>query len=278
MKRLTQNTGFTVVEVLIAAFLTSVVAVAAFNFYVTQHNQMIVQTDISDAQQNLRVTLDDLSFEIRNTGSNLPTDLPAITASNTNPDTLSIRFADYNSKAIVGKLCGKAANFPIEITAGTDLSAFNTGDKAFLWHTAIKGGEWFTISKMTKNDGTGWDKIYHEGANLTLNAIAGDFLVKLEEIKYFVDGTDTANYKFMKAVNDGAPNVFAENIYDFQTKFYLKNLDTVDVLSAVDTVVAIQFSLSAKTGNPDMELYDEGKDPYRRRTMSTEILLRNYMF
>lgn len=44
------NNGVTVIELMIAAFITGIVAIAAFNFYARMHTQSEAQNDISDIQ------------------------------------------------------------------------------------------------------------------------------------------------------------------------------------------------------------------------------------
>ena len=68
MARIKNEKGMTVVELLIAGLLTFVVGSAALGFYVSQHNQWLAQTDISDMQQNSRAVIDELSRNIRSAG------------------------------------------------------------------------------------------------------------------------------------------------------------------------------------------------------------------
>jgi hypothetical protein len=60
--------GMGIVELLLAAFITGLVSIAAFNFYKSQHAQYTQQTDVSDMQQNLRVVMDELTRQIRQAG------------------------------------------------------------------------------------------------------------------------------------------------------------------------------------------------------------------
>ena len=50
MKSIRNQSGFTLVEILIALLLATFVTMAAFRFYIAEHNNMIVQTNISDMQ------------------------------------------------------------------------------------------------------------------------------------------------------------------------------------------------------------------------------------
>jgi len=80
--------GTTIVEVLIVAFLTALVAAAAMEFYVTQHKTWLVENDIAELQYNARATLDEIAGGLRMGGYHLRNH-PAYEV---RPDTLVIYF------------------------------------------------------------------------------------------------------------------------------------------------------------------------------------------
>ncbi len=57
--------GVTLVEVLIASFLTVLVGAAAMEFYVTQHKTWIIETEVSEIQQNARAALDEIASKMK---------------------------------------------------------------------------------------------------------------------------------------------------------------------------------------------------------------------
>jgi prepilin-type N-terminal cleavage/methylation domain-containing protein len=71
MKRLNKSKGYTVIELLIAVFITGVIAAAGFKFYIGMHNQTLAQEEISDMQQNSRSTLDEIARNLRKAGYKL---------------------------------------------------------------------------------------------------------------------------------------------------------------------------------------------------------------
>ncbi|UCD95271.1 MAG: prepilin-type N-terminal cleavage/methylation domain-containing protein [Candidatus Zixiibacteriota bacterium] len=73
MKRLNKSKGYTVIELLIAVFITGVLAAAGFKFYIGMHNQALAQEEISDMQQNSRNTLDEIAKNLRKAGYKLDT-------------------------------------------------------------------------------------------------------------------------------------------------------------------------------------------------------------
>lgn len=57
--------GTTLVEVLIASFLTVLVAGAAMEFYITQHKAWLIETEVGEIQQNARAALDEIAGRMK---------------------------------------------------------------------------------------------------------------------------------------------------------------------------------------------------------------------
>ncbi|KPJ63884.1 hypothetical protein AMJ44_13780 [candidate division WOR-1 bacterium DG_54_3] len=79
--------GMTLMELLIAVLLTFIVGSAALEFYASQHNHWLNQTDISDMQQNIRALLDELSRNLRSAGYGIIVNHPSVRVTS---DTLVI--------------------------------------------------------------------------------------------------------------------------------------------------------------------------------------------
>ena len=272
---ISQSDGFTLVEVLIALSLTVLISAFVLKFYVSEHNNLIIQQNVTDMQQNLRACIQELSQRVMNAGANLPEGIIPVEAANSNPDTLTIRYAQIGGTIDVGEHTQKNQASPIHVASGTDFSKFSVGQTVFFWHASQQQGEWFTVSNISTNNGTGWDEIYHQGQVLLYDPIPGDAAITLQEVKFYVDASDTTNPLFMRELNGGAPQVYADNIYDFQVEFYLTNQDTVQTLTASDTAVVARMTVAAFTAGLDYEAMDFGHDGRRRRILSTEALIRN---
>jgi Flp pilus assembly pilin Flp len=68
---LRNQSGATIVEMLIAGLLTVIVAGAGMEFYGSQHKVWQVQRQVGDIQQNARVALDDITHTLRMGGYHL---------------------------------------------------------------------------------------------------------------------------------------------------------------------------------------------------------------
>ncbi|KAA3634262.1 MAG: prepilin-type N-terminal cleavage/methylation domain-containing protein [Calditrichaeota bacterium] len=71
-KRHRNQHGFTIIEVLIAALITSILTTATFAFYVRMHNQSENQFEISEAQNLARASLYDINKVLRMAGYKIP--------------------------------------------------------------------------------------------------------------------------------------------------------------------------------------------------------------
>lgn len=92
MKLLKNNKGLTVIELLIVALMTTIVAAAGLEFFVRVNQQYVSQDGISEMQQNIRASMQEISRELRMAGFNIPDTVSAYIFANLtgNPDTLTI--------------------------------------------------------------------------------------------------------------------------------------------------------------------------------------------
>jgi len=68
MKKILGNTGYTIIELLLALFITGIMTSAGYKFYIKMHNQTITQEDISEMQQNSRNSLQEIAKTLRKAG------------------------------------------------------------------------------------------------------------------------------------------------------------------------------------------------------------------
>ncbi len=110
--KILSSKGFTLIELMLAMVISSVVAMAAYSIFATSNWSADVQGQVSAAQQNARAGMEQLARDIRGAGFGLPedsattlkisfTDIPVgmpnpltapitITNSSTGPDTITI--------------------------------------------------------------------------------------------------------------------------------------------------------------------------------------------
>jgi prepilin-type N-terminal cleavage/methylation domain-containing protein len=265
-KRLKQVTGFSLIEVLIALFLTGIVTTAAFKTYITQHKNYIVQDDITEIQQSARASIDELTRQIRMAGFQLPYGLPSIIASNTNPDTITIT---YNSSGCNTFLDAAMPQPSSELKCGTDISCFASGQWVYIFEADSAKGEWFEITNVQ----TSSFHLQHNTMTLSRKYGAKSSVLSMVRVQFYIDKTDANHPNLMMRAVGKTPQVYAENISDLQFKYKLTNGTTVDVPAQVEDIREVLISLTGRSANPDMDR--PSTDRYRTRTYSSSVSLRN---
>lgn len=88
--------GFSLVELLIAAVLTIIVAGAAMEFYITQHKTWLLEGDVAEVQYNVRASLDEIASALRMGGYQIPGHAPY----SVGDDTLIIYFRNESTAEV----------------------------------------------------------------------------------------------------------------------------------------------------------------------------------
>jgi Tfp pilus assembly protein PilE len=265
-KRLQKVTGFSMIEVLIALFLTGIVTTAAFKAYINQHKSYIVQDDITDIQQSSRASIDELTRQIRLAGFQLPYGLPSIIASNTNPDTITIT---YNSSGCNTYLSAAMPQPSAELKCGTDVSCFTESQWVYIYEADSAKGEWFEITHVQP----GSNHLQHNTMTLSRKYGAKSTILTMIRVQFYIDKTNPDHPNLMMRAVGKQPQVYAENISDLQFKYKLTNGTTVDVPVAVEDIREVLITVTGRSANRDLDR--PLNDQYRFRTYSSSVSLRN---
>ena len=262
----TDSKGFTLMEILIALFLSSIVLTVIFKVFITQHQNWAIQEQVTDMQQNARAAIDELTRQIRMAGHELPLGLPCIQAYNTNPDTILINYGDGGCDApLEHDMPLPSAELRCD---GHDISCFHDGQWVYIFHPDSGGGEFFQISEVQ----VGSAHIQHNMMALSQPYPKGAIVIALQQIKYYIDNSDTLHPNLMMELPGQQPWIYAENIEDLQFEYTMKNGLIVDVPAIYDDVRQVKITLTARTERPDPDFPD---DPYRRRQYTSRVNLRN---
>ncbi len=90
MKIIKTHSGFTLIEMLVSMLLTGIMVTSVFEFYVSMHNQTMVQDEISELQQNSRACIIDITKTLRMAGFKIGTHAPYLI----NGDSLYVFYND----------------------------------------------------------------------------------------------------------------------------------------------------------------------------------------
>lgn len=85
--------GFTLIEILVAILLSSVIAASGFDFYKSMHGVTSSQEEVTEMQQNTRASIDEISRTLRMAGYKLPAGHDAYYLSD---DTLIAYYSNSN--------------------------------------------------------------------------------------------------------------------------------------------------------------------------------------
>ena len=96
-EKIIQNRGFSLVELLIALFISSIMATVIFNLFIAQNKSFSIQDQVTEMQQNIRASLNMMVKEIRMAGYD-PTGQAGAGIVMANPDRIAFTL-DLNSDA-----------------------------------------------------------------------------------------------------------------------------------------------------------------------------------
>jgi Tfp pilus assembly protein PilV len=139
MRKVRKVSGVTLVELLIATLILSIITIAMFRFYTTQHLHYDRQGQVSDMQQSARATMSILTQRVRQAGYNISaysipglTDLTVIEGGS-NPDQLLFAYEGKPDTLVIDSLFADASTRTLMLRErhyprGSNVSCYdNTG-------------------------------------------------------------------------------------------------------------------------------------------------------
>ena len=265
-KRRFDSAGFTLVEFLIAVFLAAVVATAAMGIYVAQNSTLTARDEAPDMQANARAAAVELATRIRMAGFNVPEGIPKLQSSNTDPDTITITYdsGEFEDVTLESPMTEPYSELRCD---GNDIGALNDGDWAFIYDLSTKSGEFFLATRVDAASAT----IHHSTMPLSGLYPAGSQVIMMKRFKYYIDSSDPDHPNLICWTHRTGPQVFAEDIADFNLRYVLAGGEEVDVFPDESMVREVIITLNASTDAPDRE-FDTN---YEKRILRTMVTVRN---
>ncbi|HUV30790.1 MAG TPA: prepilin-type N-terminal cleavage/methylation domain-containing protein [Acidobacteriota bacterium] len=258
--------GATLLEALIALAITGIVTMAIMKLYLTQHENYLVQDNITTIQQNARASIDELTRHIRMAGHGMPASLESVVAANSNPDTITVR---YVASGCATRLSEAMPQPSSELKCAGDVSCFFDGQWVYMFDPDFGGGEWFQLTEVQ----TGSLHLQHNTMVLSRAYGANSVVLDMNEVKFFVDQTtDPDHPDLMIQHGNQSPQVYAENIADLQFTYRLSNGVVVMTPLLSKHIREVIISVTARSDQPNQ---DNAQDPYRTRTYTSSVNLRN---
>ncbi len=261
--------GFTLLETLISLVITGIVTASILGVYVNQHENYLIQDDVTDIQQNARASLDELSRQIRMAGYELPLGLEGIEAYDTNPDTIVLT---YQNSGCDTYLSAPTPNTSAELKCGSDISCFYNGQWIYIFDADSAKGEWLEITQVQ----TATLQLQHNTMSLSRTYDVNALVFAMTQVKFYIDNTtDVEHPKLMIEIMGQTPQIYADNVFDLQFQYKLKNGMTVDVPLIAENIREVLIELSARSNSPHAEGSNDENRVFRERTYNTSVFLRN---
>lgn len=253
--------GLSLVELLMAALLGSIVVMGLYNLLISQTRTYAVQDEIGEMQQNLRVAMEKVSRDLQMSGFGKPhwATISGVNLGSTPP--FSVRITGGNTIEIVGCLDLAVASLSSAVAADSanlvlhsgEGAKFNTTTKADI---SIEGRENVRVTSISGNSLT-VDRDPGTGGNEgVLHSYPVDSKVYLVHyITYTVDTSSNPPALVMDEHQGSGNQPIATNI---------------SAISASISGNLVTITLTGRTRNPD---WATGK--YGTAQLTNEIRLRN---
>jgi prepilin-type N-terminal cleavage/methylation domain-containing protein len=263
------DSGFTMVEILVALVAAAVIVSAALQLYITQHNQFLVQEDVSEIQANARAAAEKLAEEIRKTGYRLPGIVTMMEAANSNPDTLVIKYATakLGNVYLVDDMSALYDNLRC---TGNPINRLEAGDWVYVYDPEADTGEAFVALQIDYESNT----IYHDYGALLRAYPAGSQVFSIARDKFYIDRSDNQGHPNLMVERLGeSPQILAENIETLDFEYYLDDGSSSIQLTDPNRVRMIGINVVARSFRPEL---NSPNGEYRTRDFTLKVKLRNF--
>jgi len=255
-----KKSGLTLIELLIALVLSSILIAALYQIFIRQQKTYTVQDQVADMQQNIRGAIDQMTREIRMAGyggnildifGNINGFTSIITPAN---NSITILLADQ-----VGVLKQNATKGMNQLKA-TNASIFNTDKKKYL---CLNGLNNYLIQSVITDTIT-------LTTSLTEDHLINEPVYLVKAITYNLGLSGGKTMLRRNENTGGGAQPLAENMESLQFTYVDEN---GNVTANPLDIRTVRVAVTSKTNRSDPEY--KGGDGYRRRTLSSHIKVRN---
>lgn len=269
--------GITLIELLIAMVIVGALVGAIYRTFLSQQHTYVVQEQVVDMQQNVRMGISQMVRDIRMAGFGR-VDSKTYGASGMHGVYKNIVTPGGAGTITVVAAYQEMTTLAADAPSGTntiqvvDASGFTTsGPREYI---SVNGTESHRVKTIEGNQITFLDDGLDTGKLIETHS-AGEPVFLVKAISYSL-GVSDGKMCLLKDENLGdGPQPVAENIESLRFMYTLKDgstyWDTVPA-SLRDNIRMIQVTIVARTDRSDPDLSGDG---YRRRTLTSNIQLRN---
>ncbi|MFN2436217.1 MAG: prepilin-type N-terminal cleavage/methylation domain-containing protein [Desulfotignum sp.] len=295
-RRKKASDGFTLIEILVALLITSILVTAIYRFFIGQHHAYTVQDQVIEMEQNARAAMDMIRRDLRMAGYHAmgnellnhlsdfvpPSFIPAYPVNvnldanpkiskggGTGPDVitfLSVLPTGNNPTTLSTAVSEGSDQISVNLTATRTDNQYNIGDIIHIGtgseYAAIKGisGNTLTIDTHPADDGGNRGVSQNYAAGTPIGEIyVVSYAVFNEDNDSSYDRHDPGHPVLKRKANGGGFQPVAENITDMR----LRHVGSGE----------IEVVLSSRTHRPDHRF--QTNDGYRTYTARAKINARN---
>lgn len=180
------NKGFTIVELVIAMAILGVLTAGIFALYNSQHRVTHIEADVVDVQQNLRMSLESVSRDIRMAGFAITTGVNPLAAAGNNTGIGGSDLITINAAGTFAVATRLDADLSTTVTSGTpltftvlagDVSLFTAGDAMRIIHTGDRSEPAATVFTVNSINAAGPTITATPSANAGMVEFKRGFLV-----------------------------------------------------------------------------------------------------
>jgi len=268
----------TLIELLLALVTSAILIAGIYRTFLTQSHTFAVQDQVVETQQNVRVAINQMMREIRTTGSgnirsvvnpqssitiNGKTYTQVVNPDNPETGALTILTSAYGPSALV-----KSRNGAREIEVD-QAASFDTANNSYI---SIGGTACYKITEIA--NGTGSNKKLTVDRDITLDLtpdLTPVYPVRALTYRVVNDGGKSILRRVENIGMGTSGEDLAENIENLTFQFLDAN--GTDVKATPENTRSINVTVTARTEKADPQMKDG--DGYRRRTVSSNLTLRN---
>lgn len=256
--------GMSIVELLAAVIIGIFVVMAAMEAYLALQSSTIKQDQITEMQQSGRAAMRVISERLRMAGFSLPASVNGLAGVDADPDTVTVRHMDAVGCEVSTTAAMAGQGDPL-ICAGEDVSCFQLNRPAYVFNATAGTGEFFVLTGTQSAPAA----LTHGGLSQTYPI--GSRVSFIREVSFFLDRSDTLHPMLMMQEFDDAPQVYAENIEDFQVRYIMSDGDTLDTPTIPTMVSRVLVDLVSRTNRKDTQ----SEQDYLRRNYAFQVSVRN---
>jgi type IV pilus assembly protein PilW len=263
-----KNRGITLIELLIALVMSSILIAALYRVFISQQKSYTVQEQVTDMQQNVRVAIYRMMSEIRMAGfGNMEAVLELVGGVNGFNQVIT---PEENSITIVGgfKQIRRNNGNPIFVssTSGNTITLnYSTDefDRPAHQYISIGGVESSTVIRRN-------GRVLTLADTLRFNHSTDTPIFKIQAITYTTGKSDGKPVLQRNENTGGGAQPVAENIEDLQFEYFDSNGNPTRIPADIRMV---KVTVTARTDMSDPQF--KGGDGYRRRQTASNISIRN---